>query len=233
MKIIGYVLLGLLALLLLILLLPLGAELRFGEATQVRVCIGPLRLSPEKLASLKKKKQPPAQAEQPAKPAPPKEKKPCFPKPTVDEFFDLVGTALHALGGALRRLCRGVHLDPLQLSLTLGGRDPAALAKTCGYVNAALWTFMPQLEKIFTIPDPCIGVCADFQGGKTRAEGHVGVRLRPMTLVIMALVLAWSLFGWYRRFKKAHKNDPPPANDPKTAPQADGSTEKTEEKLSA
>lgn len=230
MKIIGYVLLGLLALLLLlILLLPLGAELRFGAATEVRVCIGPLRLTPEKLASLKKKKQqPPAQAQQPSQPAPAKQKKSRFPKPTVEELFDLVGTVLHALGRALRRLCRGVHLDPLEVSLTLGGGDPAELAKNCGYINAALWTFMPQLEKLFTIPDPCIGVCADFEGGGTRAEGHVGVRLRPITLVIMVLVLAWPLLGWYRRFKKTHKNDPVPT------PSAEAPAEQpTKENLSA
>lgn len=227
MKIIGYLLLGLLALLLLLLLLPLGAQVRFGgEETELRVRIGPLRLPPEKLAALKKEKKGKEPAEEkPAQPheKPPKKKK-SLPKFTLDELFDLIGTALHALGKALRRLCRGVHLDPLELCITLGGDgDPSKLAENYGYVNAALWTFMPQLEKLFTIPDPCIAVNADFEGGPTRAEGHVGVHLRLMTLLVMLLVLAWPLLMWYRRYKKAHKNDPVPATNPN----------ETEEKLSA
>lgn len=230
MKIIGYVLLGLLALLLLLLLVPLGAEVHFGgeEETKLFLRVGPLRIPPEKLAALKKEKKAKEPAEK--KPAqarekPPKKKK-SLPKFTLDELFDLLDTALHALGKALRRLCRGVHFDPLELCVTLGGDgDPSKLAENYGYMNAALWTFMPRLEALFTIPDPCIAVNADFEGGPTRAEGRVGVRLRLMTLVIMLLVLAWPLLGWYRRYEKTHENDPLPK--PKSEPR------KTEEKLSA
>lgn len=232
MKIIGYVLLGLLALLLLLLLVPLGAEVRFGGEEKTKLClrVGPLRIPPEKLAALKKEKKAKEPAEKQS--APPREKPPkkkrSLPKFTIDELLDLLDTALRALGKALRRLCRGVHFDPLELCVTLGGDgDPAKLAQTYGYANAALWTFMPRIEALFTVPNPEIAVNADFEGGPTRAEGHVGVRLRLMTLVVMLLVLAWPLLQWYRRFQKAHKNDPLPAS--KTEPEA----QKTEEKLSA
>lgn len=220
MKIIGCVLLGFFALLLLLLLLPLGAEASFGEKTEVCVRVGSLRIPPERLDALKKEKKPSGQSE---KPKPPKKKR-SLPKLTADELFDLIGTALHALGRALRRLCHGVRFDPLDVHATLGGDgDPAALAQNCGYANAALWTFMPQLETLFTIPDPCICIDADFEGRPTHVEGRVGVCLRPITLVVMALVLAWPLLMWYRRFKKAHQNDPVRQAKP----------EETEEKLSA
>lgn len=237
MKIIGYVLLGLLALLLLLLLVPLGAEVRFGGAEETRLFlrVGPLRIPPEKLKALKKEKKAEKPEKQPAPPRekPPKEKK-SLPKFTLDELFDLLDTALHALGKALRRLCRGVHFDPLELCVTLGGDgDPSKLAENYGYVNAALWTFMPRLEALFTIPDPCIAVNADFEGGPTRAEGRVGVRLRLMTLVIMLLVLAWPLLGWYRRYEKAHKNDPLPEPESKSKSEPKSEPQKTEEKLSA
>ena len=43
-----------------------------------------------------------------------------------------------------------------------------------------------------------------------RAEGEVGVQLRICDLIVIVLTLAVPLLKWYRRVKKAHRNDPAP-----------------------
>ena len=56
---------------------------------------------------------------------------------------------------ALRRTRRGIRVDPLRLSATLGGaEDPAAAAELYGGLHALVWTGMPALEKLVVIRDP-------------------------------------------------------------------------------
>ena len=35
-----------------------------------------------------------------------------------------------------------------------GAMDPAGAAELYGYINAGMWTVMPQLEQLTRIPDP-------------------------------------------------------------------------------
>lgn len=190
----------LIVILLLIGLLRVGVRLSFGEKTDIMLVIGPLRRPIPK----RKKKKPPENAEEPTQKT---KKKHSFPKPTFEEILDLVSTALSALRATLRRTCRHLHIDPLELTVMFGGNDPANIAASYGYANAAMWTIMPLAEDTFCIPDPSIHLRMDYDAPKTRADGTIGVSLRVLAMIAIALTLAFPLFRWYLRLKRAHRND--------------------------
>lgn len=224
LKVVGWILLGLAVLLLAVSLIPLGVTLRFGEGEREwLVRVGPVKLPAEKLAARigrtakKKEESKPPAAEKPAR-----RRGVTLPKPTREEYIALARAALDALGGAARRACRRVRIDPMEVQVVLGGDDPAELAQRFGYLEAAVWTVMPRLEETLCIPDACIRLEPDFDAVQTRTQGQLGVTARPCDMVTVAAAAAIPLLKWYRQVKKAHKADP-----------AAETTQNTEEKLSA
>ena len=107
-------------------------------------------------------------------------------------------------------------MEPLRLSLILGGReDPAAAAKLYGELNAAVWTGMPQLERLLDIPDPRIHIEVDFDAEESRTEGSVGAAIRIGTALAVGFgigipALRW-LLHYMRRHRKEEKQRPAPA----------------------
>ena len=78
-----------------------------------------------------------------------------IPKPKLEDLQDAARTLWPAAKKALRRTRRGIRVDPLRLSATLGGaEDPAAAAELYGGLHALVWTGMPALEKLVVIRDP-------------------------------------------------------------------------------
>lgn len=223
LKVIGIILL----LFLLIALLRVGAEVRFGDALTVKLRIGPLRLTvlPAKEKKPKKAKKKKPQPESDAEAAP--EKKRALPKFALSELRDLVSTVLSALGAMLRKTCKRMRIDPLEVYVTLGGSDPADIAQRYGYASAAMWALMPRLEQLFTIPDPSLHLRMDYSAPKTKAEGSVGLSFRISDLVAIVLALLVPLVKWFLRSRRAHAAPPQTA-----APEAEKSEEQTE-KLTA
>ena len=94
-----------------------------------------------------------------------------IPKPKLEDLQDAARTLWPAAKKALRRTRRGIRVDPLRLSATLGGaEDPAAAAELYGGLHALVWTGMPALEKLVVIRDPGIHLGIDFDAQETRAE---------------------------------------------------------------
>lgn len=228
LKVIGIILL----LLLLLALLRVGAEVRFGDALTVKLRIGPLRLTvlPAKEKKPKKEKKAKPQPDSAEEAAP--KKKRTLPKLTLSELRDLISTALSALGAMLRKTCKRLRIDPLEVYVTLGGSDPADIAQSYGYASAAMWTLMPQLERLFTIPDPSLHLRMDYSAPKTKAEGCVGLSFRVGDLFAIALALTVPLVKWLLRYKRAHAHDAPPAPPQSAAPDTAKPEEQTE-KLTA
>ena len=201
LKIMGVILLAFL----LLSFLCVGAEAELGDGVRVRFRIGPFRLTdlPGK-GKKKRKKTEPSGAEAAEKAAKPKEGgKSGLPRLSRGEWAELAGVAFGALGGTLRRACRRTRIDPLELCVTFAGDDPAEVAKSCGVAHAALWTFFPKLEELFHIPNPSVTLNMDFEGGRTRVEGTVGVSLRICDFFAIFFTLAvpvgrWLLRRWRR-----------------------------------
>ena len=216
LKVLGIILLFFL----LLSFLRVGVIVAFGVEQNVRLRIGPVKLTvlPKKEKKPKEEKK---TDEPPAEEKTPKEKKKrALPKLTPAELCSLVGTAFGALGRTLRRTCRRTRIDPLEVCVIFSGDDPADTAQTYGYANAALWTLMPKLEELFYIPAPSIHLGMDFQAGETTAEGTVGVSLRVCDLMAILFTLAVPLGKWFLRWRRAHRNDPKAAAQAEKQPSA-------------
>ena len=130
-------------------------------------------------------------------------------KTGTEDLQDAARTLWPAAKKALRRTRRGIRVDPLRLSATLGGaEDPAAAAELYGGLHALVWTGMPALEKLVVIRDPGIHLGIDFDAQETRAEGELGISIRLGTLIAVGTQLAVPAIGWLRRFMKRRRMPP-------------------------
>jgi len=108
-------------------------------------------------------------------------------KPTFAEMKHAFRVLAPYLKRALQRTQKGVRIHPLRVSLTLGGReDPAAAAEHYGALQAAVWTVMPEAERLLDIPDPYIHIGMDFEAAQTAAEADAGISIRIGTLLAIA-----------------------------------------------
>lgn len=226
LKIIGIILL----VFLLLGFLRLGAIVSYEERLCVQLRVGALKLTvyPRKAKKPKKEKAP--KEEKPKEPKNETEKKPkkkpSIPKPTVYDVIDLLDTAFSALGAMVRRTCRRVRIDPLELTLTAASMgNPADTAMLFGALNTAVFTLMPKAEETFYIPDPSIHLRMDYDVYWPSARGTLGISLRLCDLFAIVFTLVIPLGKWFLRFKKAHKHDEPAHKGP-----ADQETEKNEDK---
>lgn len=125
---IGWWILGILLLVILLLCLTrVGVLIRFGEELTVSARFGFLKFQvlPEKKKPPKNEKKPEeAQKKQTQKQEKPKK---AFPKPTLSDIRDAWKALWPPLKKALRRTRRGVRIDPLDVSVILGGTGG-----TCG-----------------------------------------------------------------------------------------------------
>jgi len=218
LKVIGVILL----IVFLIGLIRVGAVVRFGEELGLTLLIGPFRIA---LLPAKEKKA----AEKGKTEQRDKKKGHSLPKLTRDEWKDLIKIALAALKEMARRACKRLRIDPLIILVVFGGEDPADIAQSYGYASAAMWGVMPHLEDLFHIPDPSLHLRMDYDAKKTRAEGTVGLSLRIWDGLVIAFALLGPMLKWYRRFRKAHKND----RSAETAAKETENRETQDEKLTA
>ena len=165
----------------------------------------------------RKKKSNPSKEETAEKPKTAKEKqeKQPMPKPSLADIRDAVRTLWPPLKRALDRTRRGIRIHPLTISLILGGADdPAAAAEQYGYLQAAIWTGMPALEKVLDIPEPSIHTGIDFDAPKPLIDGSVGITARIGTLLGVGLGIAIPALRWFLRFRKKAKQQTTPAPQP-------------------
>ena len=174
-------------LLLLLCLIRVGVLVRFGNELIVTVRLGVFRFQvfPEKKRAKEKqkpKRKPPQSA---------KGKKQAFPKPTFSDVREAAGVLWPSIKKALGRSRRGIRIDPMELSVVLGGQEePADAAQQYGTLQGTVWTVVPALEQLLVLPHPRIHIDIDFSAETVRASGQVGLSARIGTLVRIGLTLA-------------------------------------------
>ena len=196
---------GILAMLLLLLCLTrvgVKAQLAQGSAAvEVRVGLFHIRAFPGK-ENLKRAEK---QAKKSVKDTEKKVKK-RIPKPSFSDIREAGQMLWPPLRRALRRLGRGILITPLDLRITLGGaEDPAGAAQLYGWLQAAVWTGMPELEKLLHIRDPYLHIGLDFDIPDTAAEGTAGVSFRIGTLLAAAAGIGIPALKWFLRYQKRQK----------------------------
>lgn len=171
-------------------------------APTVDVTVGPFRFR----VFPGKSKAEPAAKDVPQKTTPtPPPPKAGLGRPSVREIKDLIATLWPPLKRALGRTRRSIHIDPLQLSVTVGGEeDPAASAQLYGELHGAVWTVMPALEQLLKIKDPYVHIGIDFDAQKTTVEGTLGVSIRLGTILGIVWSLGVPAAQWFLAFRKRH-----------------------------
>ena len=201
-----YILGGIVLLLLAVWLLRVSVEIVFGQELRVTAKIGPKKLTllpkPEKKEKPKKEKK--KKPEKPAAAEGKKEKK-KFPF-TFEDIRSALPVVFEALKKALGKIRRRMVVDPLDVSITFAGDDPARVAEMYGWAGTAVWTVMPQLENLLHMPDPHIHLGVDYDTFRMSAEGRVGVKVRVGDLIVIVLTLALPVLKWYLAWRK--KNTP-------------------------
>ena len=185
------------ALALLICLTRVGAVFRFGDTLSVTARIGPLRIQ---VFPPKKKKKPKKETRKPKKETKPRT---ALPKPTMVDLRDAARTLWPPLKKALARTRRSIRVDPMDLTVILGGgADPAEAARCYGELHGVVWTAMPVLERLLVIPDPRIHLDVDFAEDGTRVYGTVGLSARIGTLTRIGLGVAFPGVKWLLAYRK-------------------------------
>lgn len=203
------VLAALALLILLLCLLQLGVRASWGTDLRVTAILGPVRLPliPQKEKKPKKDGRPPKKPGGEKRKKPKKERKP-LPKPGREDLREALRLLLPALKKSLRKLGRGIRVEPLRISLTLAGKnDPADAAEKYGCLQAAMWTVMPQLQRWMRIPDPRIHTGVDFDAERTDFSGEAAVTFRLGTLFAMGFALLIPAVKWFRHYRKRHRDD--------------------------
>lgn len=135
-----------------------------------------------------------------------KNTKKALPRPDWTDLKDAARTLWPPLKRALDRTRRGLRVDPLRLSLTLGGQaDPADAAQLCGWLHTGMWAVMPQLERLVDIPDPRLHIDVDFNAETAVLEGELGVAARFGTLFRVGLGVGLPALRWFLRYQKKRK----------------------------
>jgi len=201
----------LLAILIFILILPLGVRVNYDEdGTVVSVMAGPLRFQvfPVKKKDKPKKKKEEPKQEQPKEEAVPEPEEPQ-PKSTVidddddedeepeppaekkggnlTDFLPLVELALKFVGEFFGKT---LHIDVLYLKLTMAGGDPADLAINYGKTWIAVGNFLPVLERWFVIKHRDVEVECDFTASETKVIVRAEITITLGRLLSLAAVYA-------------------------------------------
>ena len=213
------IILGILVILLVFLCrLRLGILAAFaaGDATlDLRIGPASIRLYPPQPEEAKKMEEDSSQ--KPKKADQSKGSRGKLAKPTRADLQDAWKTLRAPVRRALERTRRGIRIDPLNLSVTVGGaEDPAQAAETYGILEMVVWTVMPPLEQFLVAPDPHIHVGVDFDAGKNRVDGTAAVTIRLGTLLAVALGAGIPVLRWLMKYQK-RKQQPPKEAAPKTA----------------
>lgn len=199
----------LLALIVLVLLIRVGVYISFGEELRIRAKAGPvtIQILPKPEKKPKKKKKPKKEKKKPEQ----KEEKPAEkPKKkdlglTFEDIRSAVPALFESLKKGLRKTRRRLKIDPMRVSVSFGGDDPSKVAQIYGWADTAMWTFMPHIEDLTRMPDPRIHLDADYERGKTEAEGEVGISLQIRDIFAIGFAFGIPLVKWLLAFLKRKK----------------------------
>lgn len=197
-SVIGYILLSLLCLLVLLLILPVYARVRYREELTVTVRVFGLPVYRYNSAKAPKEK-PKKRADKLGAKSEKKKNTLLGDLSTrlksdgVRAVLDEARALSRFVGGAFRRVARTVVVDRLQLQLVIASEDAAATAQNTGKVCAVLYPSLTAIQAVIRIRKRAVTVTPDYLGEKSRAEADVLVHALPVRLLVTAL---WALFAY-------------------------------------
>ena len=218
---VGWILLGILILLLII---PLGVSVKYNaDGPLVRILAGPVKITvfprPKKAKKQKiqetKPKQPAVTESEPVEdpiPVPAEPRRSVAPEPkkktgnteqggSWTDFLPLVKVGLDFLTGLRRRL----RVNVLELKLIMAGGDPCNLAVNYGRAWAAVGNLMPHFDRLFVIRKRDVEVECDFTASRMSVIARLDITLTLGRLLALVVVIAIRALKIFLQIKKKRK----------------------------
>ena len=190
-----------LVLLILLLILPVGADVSYDGELRVRLKIGPLKFT---LIPSKPKKERPPKAKKQKKPSLRKIEKQRAKKKlklTVQDILDLVRIGLQALG----RFRRSLSIDLFRLHILVAADDPYDAVMRYGALNAGLGALSPAAHEALKFRREDVRTDVEVQGAEGSLELQIIATLQIWEILRIALCGGFSFLSWYLNLKKAEK----------------------------
>lgn len=202
-----YIILAIAAALFLLSLLRVGVHIAFGDELRVTALAGPARIQvlpkPGKPKKEKKSKKEKSAKEKKPEDGKKKEKKLSL---TAEDIRTVLPAVWESLKKGLGTTRRRLRIEPMRVSAVLAGAiDPAGAAELYGYINAGMWTVMPQLEKLTRMPDPRIHTEIDFDASELKVSGEVGLSFQIRDFFAIGWAFARPLLRWFMAMRKRKK----------------------------
>ena len=126
---------------------------------------------------------------------------------------------------ALQRTAHRIRISPLKVHLLIALEDPADTAVLYGRLYGVLNATLPLLHRAVRIDDQDIQLFPDFTQDRMDCIADVGIRIRPLDALGVAVLAAGGIIKWYIGYKKrADKIDPAQKQEQKSTAQADPAT---------
>ena len=199
-----------------LLLLPIGADVEYGEdGILLRADVGPVHLQllpkPQKKNGGKKKdkkakKEKKKKEKKPKKTGKREVEQPKKKGGTVGLILSLLPVVLQALGALRRRIL----VKKLELHYTAGGSDAAKAAISYGTVSGSGAVLLQLLEQCFKIRERCLTVDVDFLAESSTVYLRLQISIRVGQVLYLAIRYGFAcLKVWLGRKKKEDKSDAP------------------------
>lgn len=202
LHIVGWVLLGILLFLFILLLLPVHTRARYDGALQVWAGLGPVSLRVYPLKSSKKK---PEKKEKTQAAEKKSRKKATANKKRGSLSFEMICDYIRLGAEALGKMKRRLVLKNLTCHLKIASNDAAKTAITYGQVTGAVSALYPVLERNLRIKKTDISVDADFEGSKWDILADVTLAVCPLRMLIAACILGLHFLKIRRKHKHLAK----------------------------
>ncbi len=121
---------------------------------------------------------------------------------SILDFLPLVKVGLDFLGEFFGRK---LHVNVLELKLTLAGGDPCDLALNYGRAWEALGNLWPRLERVMVIQKRDVEIQCDFQGDKTLVYTRLDISITLGRLIGIAVRYGWRALVTFLKIRKNRK----------------------------
>lgn len=190
LKVIGILLLVVLALGLLLMFCPFCADVQWAEGTFL-VKAGALGITfpvfqypaPEKPEKKKKEKK------QEKKPKEPKPKKEASPRKKAKLTLNILCTILKGAGKLTRAIIGSLRFTKIDVVLGVRGEDPAEAARSYGKLNAWLYTALGFLDRFVYLDFKQLRLLPDFGSAEPTVKDHVSFRVTARAYAIVFTLL--------------------------------------------
>ena len=187
-----YIILGVIAVLAVLLIIPVQAHLEYDKEFRLRVSYLFLSFSVLPVDEEKKRKK----EEKASKKGKPKEEKQEKPQPprSFEQTMDMIKTMLDALWKPIKKLCRGLTVKNIFLRLSVAEGDAAKTALSVGKLNAAVYSFYAFISNIFKVKTPDIKISPDYFGDENQMFVSATLSVKPCTVLAAAILFGVKFF---------------------------------------